>query len=1087
MIAPTARGEEELRHKAVNLIENILKERRVSKEVRLEENVVHGRTDARIGLLVFEFKEYQTLERSRIRKEALAKMRNVYFEGYIKKGLPKSRLVGVITDGWTCTALTYDTDTNSWMRVDPYGAVIGDEVPFQPISEYSIWFEGAFTGVDYTELSPQNLLENFRPSSGLGRQTVKALWECFADPAHSDRKTKFFDQWKILFSIATEDVVPPRKIAAEVASYGLDRAEVSTEEEVRRFLFIVHTYYALLLKLLAVRIVDELGLGGPTTVLERIKDDAEKGIEFAEGVIPRLAVNVVEEDVFSWPEGAWTTHLKQNVQEMASRLAKFDVGGVQRDVLKRVYQQIIPEELRKALGEFYTKDWAANLVLDEASFRGKGRLLDPSCGSGTFLALAIQRAKRARSNTPAPVILSEILSSIVGFDVNPVAVATARINYLLSIIDLLRAARPAEGVSLPVYLCDSVVVPSADPLSPDSGVFWVKIAAWKDPIGVPVPTAKTVPKKMQDPSRVLLRLLREGAALPVERFLQSVRKDMGDLVADHFSHELRELHKVLNQLEKDEVDGIWASFILNFFAPVFERPFDFVVGNPPWVAPRNTPEAYRLVVSEMIKGSGYQEEFKPRFKVAVDPFGGLGSQYVACLPFEHLALSRYLAPEGTVAFLLTSSLMKSLNAGGWREKVSARGLQSVVDLTMVTDIHEGAASWAFVPVLKEGAPEPPKGVEFKFATRPALPLRRRNRSKDPERPPVLSWDSWQISATNMRLVENDEKSPWLVGNAQFVQAIRKMQLQTRLGDIYPGYQGIHTSGANGTFFLQRIEKASSTRYRFLNEDGETGLAESEVIFPLVKGVGVRAWRFETSYMLLPHSTTDFHAIPEDRLKSAFPDAWSFLHARRIKLRARPRITENVPFYNILYLSRNKMSPWKVAFPEVSPMIEASVIPPKVTDTTLGERFVIPDHKVYYVTVSSEDEAHFVAGILNSSIATAFVYQLTTPKAGIPWRDYHQWNIAMLPLPALSQVDSTCRQLISLARELAASPDEWTEAKRLDLDEMVSELYGLSRDNRKALSENLSMLSRGLLPATISSMRQRKLDQRKLAKVPKAMN
>jgi len=56
-------------------------------------------------------------------------------------------------------------------------------------------------------------------------------------------------------------------------------------------------------------------------------------------------------------------------------------------------------------------------------------------------------------------LLNTILNNVVGFDLNPLAVLTARVNYLLMIADLLEY-RKGE-VTIPVYLADSVRTPAA--------------------------------------------------------------------------------------------------------------------------------------------------------------------------------------------------------------------------------------------------------------------------------------------------------------------------------------------------------------------------------------------------------------------------------------------------------------------------------------------------------------------------------------------------------------------------------------------------------------------------------------------------
>jgi hypothetical protein len=90
-------------------------------------------------------------------------------------------------------------------------------------------------------------------------------------------------------------------------------------------------------------------------------------------------------------------------------------------------------------------------------------LLDPACGSGTFLVMAINRIRaryeqnRERYSVDEGDLCRKILSNVIGSDLNPLAVMAARTNYLIAIRDLIRHV---DKVEIPVYLCDSIMTPS---------------------------------------------------------------------------------------------------------------------------------------------------------------------------------------------------------------------------------------------------------------------------------------------------------------------------------------------------------------------------------------------------------------------------------------------------------------------------------------------------------------------------------------------------------------------------------------------------------------------------------------------------
>jgi type I restriction-modification system DNA methylase subunit len=97
-----------------------------------------------------------------------------------------------------------------------------------------------------------------------------------------------------------------------------------------------------------------------------------------------------------------------------------------RDILKKLYQYLVPKQIRHDLGEFYTPDWLAERCLNQLNYNGEPalRILDPACGSGTFLILAIKRAKQyaKKKDIEEAETLKNIQFNIQGFDLNPLAV-----------------------------------------------------------------------------------------------------------------------------------------------------------------------------------------------------------------------------------------------------------------------------------------------------------------------------------------------------------------------------------------------------------------------------------------------------------------------------------------------------------------------------------------------------------------------------------------------------------------------------------------------------------------------------------------
>lgn len=166
---------------------------------------------------------------------------------------------------------------------------------------------------------------------------------------------------------------------------------------------------------------------------------------------------VVEADFFDWVlevDGG-----EAFVRALARRLGRFDWSTVEQDVLKVLYESVIGTETRKRLGEYYTPDWLAEVMVDEmVTSPLDHRVLDTACGSGTFLFHAIRKYISAaeEAGMPLDAILKGVTNHVLGMDLHPVAVTLARVTYLLA-IGRDRLTNPSRGlVQVPVYLGDSI-------------------------------------------------------------------------------------------------------------------------------------------------------------------------------------------------------------------------------------------------------------------------------------------------------------------------------------------------------------------------------------------------------------------------------------------------------------------------------------------------------------------------------------------------------------------------------------------------------------------------------------------------------
>ena len=468
-----ARSEEDIRHECNKLIDEFIEKAGLTVEGRHEYGLAGGHIDSKYGGVVIEYKNPKgsgkiTEDKNAPGVKAVVAQLNKRFRDFqAEEHVGMERILGVGCDG----------DTIVFVR--KRGTKLDAEAP-QPVTPHTVQrllraiISLGARGLSFT---PENLASYFGSegqSAQKGVQHIHALIHATDNP----KAQMFFSQWQILFGeVCGYDIhgqnAKVKKLADHYDVPNSDPAEL---------LFAVHTYYAIFMKMLAAEIVSSFSPLGISTLKKlisaptsaKLRDELhnlEQG-----GIWSQIGIrNFLEGDLFSWYLDAWNEDCADAVRTMTQALDQFDPTTLSvdpaesRDLLKQLYQQLFPKSVRHDLGEYYTPDWLAELVLDELGYDGDPdkRLLDPACGSGTFLVMALNRVKtwydehRYECGFGEDELLQKILRNIIGFDLNPLAVMAARTNYLMAIRELLRHA---DNIELPVYLYDSIMTNAFAPL-----------------------------------------------------------------------------------------------------------------------------------------------------------------------------------------------------------------------------------------------------------------------------------------------------------------------------------------------------------------------------------------------------------------------------------------------------------------------------------------------------------------------------------------------------------------------------------------------------------------------------------------------
>lgn len=591
---------------------------------------VHGRLDALIGRTVFEAKKNLDREWD----EVLRKMPEYLADREREEG---ERFVGIASDGlkW----VVFERQGESLVRVKE--TILDPEKG----EEFLAWLDGALALK--SALSPDAL--TIRAELGQdsvayrrARDMLASLW------------TKVRNQPAVALK---------RQLWSQLLKLVYGR-EVESDE-----LFFQHTFLVVVAKAIALAVLD-LHEDDPKRVLS--------GAAFeAAGVL-----GAAESDFFDWVvadgEG------ERLVRRILKHVRRFRLDQVESDVLKVLYESLIDREERHGLGEYYTPDWlAAKMVRHTIERPLEQRVLDPACGSGTFLFHAVRNFLVAADEAGVPVQTraAEAVACIQGLDIHPVAIIIARVTYLLALQPVLLRRR--GSVSIPVYLGDAMQL-SIRPMMDTQELV----------IEVPADGGENGPAKLNFPETFCsdpalfdkaIEALRAGAEAGWTR--RQIEAQLGQIMHEHFvrtaglrparkigrieEHAISELgatYETYDKLRRNKRNSIWSYVARNLSRPLALSSglgwANVVIGNPPWLAFRHMTAELQKRFREISRGE--------RLHVG----GKFATQSDLSALFTVRCAALYLRASGKIAFVLpfaalTRGQFEKLRGGSfWSAKIA---------------------------------------------------------------------------------------------------------------------------------------------------------------------------------------------------------------------------------------------------------------------------------------------------------------------------------------------------------------------------------------------------------------------------------
>lgn len=872
---------------------------------------------------------------------------------------------------------------------------------------------------------PQLLQALVGPDSAYGTALIPELYAsiCRADASGATSKTKMlFAEWRRLFSQVVG--FQPEQMKKLLA-----RQEISHDQPYQdnpaAYLFALNTYIAIIAKVVAACALPRAS----QNILERgvPVEDRLKAVETGELFEHAGILNMLSGDFFSWylDDPDWPKY-RAHLGALLARLGGVDFtvskkhADTTRDLFKGIYERFIPREVRHALGEFYTPDWLAEHGMDLLEWDSADPLIDPTCGSGTFLLEAIRRRRKADSGADAHALLA----GLHGIDLNPLAVLAAKGSLAVFLSPHLDPSRP---VRLPVYLADAINPAAVDMFSNYSHVLQTEVG----------PKEFSVPVRMighADFFRAFAKIrtlidadyTAERIRSSIQPMLQSMGLDDSDIaVVGATVGNLAALHE-------QGWNGIWCSILADRFAAGAVPPSSHVCGNPPWVKWSNLPKEYAVSIQQHCKDLGV---------FSTDKWvGGIEADISTVITYQ--AAKHYLARDGRLGFFLPGSVFTTESSAGFR-KFSIDSGRLACKVLMVQDFQDirpfdGVSNHPTFLLLQRDA-----------ATVFPVPYTVWKPAGEAKLRTFASAEHFRSAATSLDWVGvpvpgGDGTRPWLVGSA-LDQAVFAKVFAADAEPEYQARKGV-TTDRNGIFWVYATETSNPDVVTVRNaaDIGKTkgipeitATVESEHVFPLLRGRGVApfcAVPEQELRIIMPQR--GMHGDPDLAGKS--PQTYKFLNRFKTHLEQRSslkRFQKGQPFYSLWSTGPYTFSPFKVLWREMGNAFAAAYVGSTALGAS-GEKIVIPDHKLYFIPVETEGEAAYLTGFLNApTIASAVSAYGAQLSLGASVAEY-------LRIPPYSDSDPHMAAISGLARSITARRGSAGPGEIETLERHVHALLGI---------------------------------------------
>lgn len=721
--------------------------------------------------------------------------------------------------------------------------------------------------------------------------------------------------------------------------------------DIYHLMFALETAYVLLARVMLIKAMQDTGFPGVNSV-----EAYSNGLRIAQrrdSLPPQAYIHATSDlfqyagrqafsslfasDIFDWWQDGDSlpnpSELSDALAEATIAIFSFDFSRLRGDILGTLYQSYFDPETRKALGEFYTPPEVVDFILDNLEYQGPDittkRLLDPACGSGTFLVHALTRYLTASQGKPPTTILGSLIGGlrIVGFDINPFATLMAQVNYAAHILptytDALRTDPDFELPGIPIFRTDSLRQETREGESDNVIGVGQQITYIMEAGGdiAHIRTKLPVLERENEFIEVLVavprfdRALEQGLLNNAEEYFTVIQvifdisregnidedrlKNLLQVRVGAYASELtrfvreaaKENANTVERLRREYSDGRFLKTLEDLaLALVLKNDlrYDYVVGNPPYVRIQSIPEMFRRHWEKM--------------------YTWASGNFDIYIPFIQRAITQWLEEGGRLGFICSDRFLLVNYGEALREHLLEEGkvglildirdsevFQQALNYPAIFTVHRTLCDQPYSFLAGRAFADPVEGGIGTLLVEAKSLLREVSQSGEykvgyyidafPQEADTLEPGAWSLMPPAERHVFK---------SLEEAATNRLEQLTVSEGAVFEGL----STGADSVMIFQLVEERPQTLLLNPRGAGRSGVPatveiEKGILRQWSYGRDMQRWQIPWEgwfilwpylenngiWQLMPNSpSVEYfpYATPDNLLDNAFPLAWEYL-------------------------------------------------------------------------------------------------------------------------------------------------------------------------------------------------------------------